>query len=106
MIKKCQIFINIYTWGKLFVEKENYNKKLFSGHELPINDPLWLCEGEKIHLKMHAGKLSHGILKPLAISVSGVVGELFLCLLEEFNILSQLPFHLPQLNFALGGPLL
>lgn len=90
----------------MFVEKVNYNKKLFSRHELPINDPIRLCERRKIHLRMHAGKMSHGILKPLAISVDGIVGELFLCLLEELNLLSQLPLHLPQLDLTLGGSLL
>jgi len=49
----------------------------------------------KIHLRMHTDKLSHGILEPLAISINNVIVEFLFRLLEELNLLSQLPFHLP-----------
>jgi len=55
---------------------------------------------------MHAGKLSYGILKPRAISIVDVVGELFFCLLKEFELLSKLPLHLAQLDLGLSDPLL
>jgi len=55
---------------------------------------------------MHAGKLSHGILKPRAISIDNIVGKLFFCLFEELNLLGKFPLHLTQLSLALGGPLL
>jgi len=76
---------------------------LLSKHELPTNDTLGLIERGKIHLRMHAGKLSHGILEPLVISINDVIVEFLFGLLEELDLLSQLPFHLPQLDFVLGG---
>ena len=98
--------MNIYTKYEQFVKRLSYIKKLLFGHELPINDPLRLRELGKIHLRMHAGKLNHGILKPLAISIGSVVGELFFCFLEKLDLLSKLPLHLAQLDITLGGPLL
>ena len=78
----------------------------YSLNELPINNAFGLTERGKIHLRMHTGKLSYGILEPLAISIGNIIVELLLRLLEEFNFLGQFPFYLPQLNLALGDPLL
>jgi len=55
---------------------------------------------------MHACKLSYGILEPLVISIDNIVVEFFFCFLEELDLLSQLPLHLPQLDLALGTSLL
>ena len=73
---------------------------------MPVNNALRLREGRKIHLRMHAGKVNHGILKPLAISIGNVVGELFFCFLEKLDLLSKLPLHLAQLDLTLDGPFL
>ena len=91
---------------KVRVIKIKITRWLLARHELPLNDLLRLCERGKIHLRMHAGKLSYGILEPLAISINDIVVEFLFYLLEELDLLNQLPLHLPQLNFALGGPLL
>ena len=81
-------------------------KSLLPGHELPINDLLCLCKWGKIHLRMHAGNLSHGIFKLSAISIGGIVGELFLRLFEEFNLLGWLPLQLEKLDLMPSGPFL
>jgi len=62
---------------------------------LPINNALGLTKRVKIHLKMHTGKLSDGILEPLAVSIGSVIGEFLLHLLEKLNLFDQLPFNLP-----------
>jgi len=70
----------------LFVETVSYK-----GHYLSTSCLSTIhfdsAKGE-IHLRMHAGKLSDGILKFLVVSISDVVGELFLHLLEGFNLLN------------------
>jgi len=55
---------------------------------------------------MHTRKLSHGILEPLAINIGSVIVEFLFCLLEELDLLNELPLHLAQLYLMLGGPLL
>ena len=87
--------------------------KSFSWQDLPVNNALGLTKGGKIHLRIHTGKLSNDILKPLTISVNDIVCELLLCLFKGLNRLSQgLSFHsqfalnLPQKDLALRGPLL
>ena len=68
---------------------------LLSKHELRTNDTLGLIERGKIHLRMHTSKLIYGILEHLAISVGRIIVELLFCLLEELDIFSQHPYHLP-----------
>ena len=70
-------------------QRQNYKTKSFSWHELPVNNALGLTEKGKIHLRMHTGKMSNDILKPLSISLSDIVCELLLCLFEGLNLLSQ-----------------
>jgi len=98
------IYIYTHTRRKLFIKKLNYKRKLLSGHELPIDDPLRLCKRGKIHLRMHAGKLSLGILEPLAISIGGVISSSVFLKSSTFS--ASFPLHLAQLNLTLGGPLL
>ena len=98
--------VHIYMYNVRVIKKIKLQRRLPSGHELPINDPLRLCERGKIHLMMHAGKLSHGIMEPLVIGISDVIVEFLFCLLEELDLLSKLPLHLAQLDLTLDGPFL
>ena len=77
---------------------------LLSKHEFPINDTLRLCEGGKIHLRMHASKLIHDILEPLAISIDNIVVEFLLCLLEELDLLSEPPLPPAPTGLPVGWP--
>ena len=76
-------------------QEDRVTRWLLSKHELPTNDTFGLIERGKIPLRMHASKLSYGILEPLAISVDNIVVEVLFRLLEELDLFSQLPFHLP-----------
>ena len=89
--------------GQIVLPKRQSYKWLLSQHELPINNALRLAETGKIHLRMHAGKLSDGILEPLTVTVSNIIGEFLLCFLEGFNLLTELPLNLPQQDLA-GSP--
>jgi len=77
-------------------------KGLLLAHQQPVSTP----QMGKIHLRMHAGNLSHGIFEPSTISIGSVVGELFFGFLEELDLLGKLPLHLAKLNLTLGGPFL
>ena len=86
--------------------EDRITRWLLSKHDFPTNDTLGLIKGGKIHLRMHAGKFSYDILEHFAISIDNIIVELLFRLLEELDLFSQLLFHLPWLDFLLGGPLL
>ena len=76
------------------------------GRELPINNPLRRCKGREVHLRVHAGNLSKGILEPCSICVGGIFDQLRLSLFEELDLLGKLTSHAAKLNLLLGSPLL
>ena len=103
--KIIQALTKLYSHFLIFYKKVTSNL-IFWFSVITVSLSFLFLEWGKIHLRMHAGNLNHGILKPRAISVGDVVGELFFCLLEEFNLLAKLPLHLVQLDLALSGSLL
>jgi len=66
----------------LFLKKDKVTGWLLFQHKLPINNALRLTEMGKIHLRIHAGKLSNGILEPLTVRINNIIGEFLLCLFE------------------------
>jgi len=70
----------------MYIKQPNsYNKikSLLGIDQLPINDLPWQVGLRKIHPRVRVSNLGHGILKPSGISVSNIVGELRLGLIEK-----------------------
>jgi len=63
----------IYIYEQIVHQEDKITRRLLSEHKLPINDAFGLTERGKIHLRIHTGKLSHGILEPLAVSIDNII---------------------------------
>jgi len=100
----------VFTKQKIIyrIYKASYYKlsELDYGREVPINNSLQRCKGGEVHLRVHTGNLSKGILEPCSIRVGDILDELRLSLVEELDLLGKLTLHATKLDLLLGGPLL